>query len=308
MTNAVAVVRRFNRSLTQRIGALNTHYLGRHRPLVESRLVFEIGARGAPIRELRARLGLDSGFMSRTLRSLEQQGMVRTAKARSGDARVRVARLTGAGRAELHKLNALSNALARSILAPLTQAQRQRLVLSMTEVERLLDVSSVELRIAHPATRDATWCLQQYSAELAARFRNGYDSKADNVPAGRFAPPHGSFLVARLHGQPVGCGALRFCDRRTGEIKRLWVAPRARGMGIGRRIVGELEMIASRRGLRAVRLDTNEALTEARRLYGSCGYRAVERFNDSPYAHHWFAKLLAPSRTALPDRRSRPDR
>jgi DNA-binding MarR family transcriptional regulator/GNAT superfamily N-acetyltransferase len=296
MGDPIAVIRGFNRAVTQRIGALNTRYLGRDRPLVESRLVFEIGAAGAPVRDLRARLGLDSGFVSRTLRSLERRGLVRTLKPAGGDGRLRVAQLTAAGRTELRQLNKLSDDLARSILAPLSGQQSEHLIAAMAEVERLLRASAVELRTERPSTGEARWCLDRYYEELAVRFRNGFDPSLDGTPAGAFAPPQGHFIVARLYEQPIGCGGLRLSDRRTGEIKRVWVASHARGLGVGRRIVQELEGIARSRRLQKVRLDTNESLTEARALYASCGYHEVEPFNDSPYAHHWFEKSIAPPR------------
>jgi DNA-binding MarR family transcriptional regulator/GNAT superfamily N-acetyltransferase len=293
MADATAVIRGFNRTVTQRIGALNTRYLGRKRPLVESRLLFEIGADGVPVRDLRARLGLDSGFVSRTLRSLERQGLVRTVQPAGGDGRIRVAQLTTAGRTELRKINILSDDLARSVLAPLSADQGERLITAMAEVDRLLQASAVELRIERPSTREAKWCLNRYFKELAARFRNGFDPSLDGTPASEFAPPQGRFLVARLYEQPIGCAALRLCDRRTGEIKRLWVAPPARGLGVARRMVRELESIARSCRLQTIRLDTNESLTEARALYTSCGYREVEPFNNNPYAHHWFEKPVA---------------
>src|SRR5262245_65545429 len=108
----IAVVRSFNRLVTQRIGALDTHYLGLGRPMAESRLLFEIGEDGAKVRDLRARLGLDSGFVSRMLRSLERAGLVTTSAA-ADDARARVVQLTRAGRKELSKLNKLSDDLVR---------------------------------------------------------------------------------------------------------------------------------------------------------------------------------------------------
>jgi DNA-binding MarR family transcriptional regulator/ribosomal protein S18 acetylase RimI-like enzyme len=293
MADATAVIRGFNRTVTQRIGALNTRYLGRKRPLVESRLLFEIGADGVPVRDLRARLGLDSGFVSRTLRSLERHGLVRTVQPAGGDGRIRVAQLTTAGRTELRKINILSDDLARSVLAPLSVDQGERLITAMAEVDRLLQASAVELRIERPSTREAKWCLDRYFKELAARFRTGFDPSLDGTPASEFVPPQGRFLVARLYEQAIGCAALRLCDRRTGEIKRLWVAPPARGLGIARRMVRELESIARNCRLQTIRLDTNESLTEARALYTSCGYHEVEPFNNNPYAHHWFEKPVA---------------
>ena len=136
-------IRAFNRTVTRRLGVLNERYLGRNRPLVESRLLFEIGTQGASIRELRTRLGLDSGFSSRLLRSLERKKLLRTERAGS-DGRVRIARLTRSGLAELERINSLSDDLAHSMLAPLSPDQAKRLVAAMGEVDRLMRASSVE--------------------------------------------------------------------------------------------------------------------------------------------------------------------
>jgi len=106
------------------------------------------------------------------------------------------------------------------------------------------------------------------------------------------SPPAGLFLLATLHGEPAGCGALKFRPGARAEIKRMWVAPEARGLGLGRRLLTELEARAAARGVRTLRLETNRALTEAISLYRSAGYREVAAFNDEPYADHWFEKML----------------
>jgi ribosomal protein S18 acetylase RimI-like enzyme len=207
---------------------------------------------------------------------------------------VRFTRLTRSGRAELRRINALSDDLAQSMLKPLTGEQARRLVAAMSEVERLLRASSVEIAPSAPSSPDAERCLDQSFAELARRFRGGYDRSLDGAAEVRdYVPPRGSLVVARLFGEPVGCGALRTLEPRVGEIKRMWIAPGARGLGLGRRLLNELERVARRRGLRAVRLDTNDSLKEALRLYRSSGYREIGRYNDSPYAHHWFEKALS---------------
>jgi ribosomal protein S18 acetylase RimI-like enzyme len=95
-----------------------------------------------------------------------------------------------------------------------------------------------------------------------------------------------------LHGTPVACGALKFHGRRPTELKRMWVAPTTRGLGLGRRLLAELERLAREHGARRIRLETNRNLTEAIALYRSAGYREVPAFNDEPYAHHWFEKRL----------------
>ncbi len=286
-------IRAFNRTVTRRLGVLNEKYLGRDRPLVESRLMFEIGARGASIRALRVRLGLDSGFSSRLLRALERKKLVRTEPA-GADGRVRIARLTRKGLAELERLDALSDELARSMLAPLRGEQARRLVAAMSEVERLLRASSIELTPADPRSEDARYCLERYYEELAARFPGGFEVGADDAPAsGEFTPPAGCMIVARLFGDPVGCGALRTLARGVGEIKRMWIAPPVRGLGVGRRLLEALEQAAKECRLGTVRLDSNGALAEALNLYRTAGYREISRYNENPYAQHWFEKSLS---------------
>jgi ribosomal protein S18 acetylase RimI-like enzyme len=105
-------------------------------------------------------------------------------------------------------------------------------------------------------------------------------------------PPAGAFLMATLRGKPVGCGALKFHESAPTEIKRMWVAPTARGCGLARQLLAELEARAAATGCRTVRLETNRALTEAIGLYRSAGYREIDPFNDEPYADHWFEKTL----------------
>jgi ribosomal protein S18 acetylase RimI-like enzyme len=103
-------------------------------------------------------------------------------------------------------------------------------------------------------------------------------------------------LVATLRSEPVGCGALKLHDDAPAEIKRMWVDRSARGLGLGRRLLSELEAYATEHGADAVRLETNRTLTEAIALYRSAGYVEVEPFNDEAYAHHWFEKKITPPR------------
>lgn len=306
MDDAIATVRRFNRTVTQRIGALDDHYLERGRALGEARLLWEIGDDGCDVRVLRSRLDLDSGYLSRLLRSLEAASLV-TVGVGDEDKRVRTARLTKRGRAERAVLDERSVALARSLLDPLTDAQRARLIAAMDEVDRLLTAALVEITVRDPAHRDARHCLGQYFAELDDRFDAGFDP-ADSLPLDldEMRPPAGIFLVATLHGEPIGCGALKFHGVVPAYLKRMWVAPAVRGLGVGRRLLGELEHRAGGAGCSAVHLETNRALTEAIAMYRSAGYREVAPFNDEPYAHHWFEKRLdAPATTPSAERRTR---
>jgi DNA-binding MarR family transcriptional regulator/GNAT superfamily N-acetyltransferase len=292
---AVAQVRRFNRAVTQRVGALDDHYLSRDRPLGEARLLWEIGTGGEDVRALRARLDLDSGYASRLLRSLEEAGLV-AVEADTTDRRVRTVRLTPAGRAERELLDRGSDELAASVLAPLDAAQRERLVTAMREVERLLTAALVRIEPADPASAPARHCLRAYAAELDRRFEQGFDPAHSLLPDPEvMRPPGGVLLVATLRSEPVGCGALRFHDDAPTDLKRLWVASSVRGLGVGRRLLSELEARAFAHHP-VVRLDTNRVLTEAISMYRSAGWTEVEQFNDEPYAHHWFAKRVEDSR------------
>jgi ribosomal protein S18 acetylase RimI-like enzyme len=130
-------------------------------------------------------------------------------------------------------------------------------------------------------------------AELAGRFEDGFDpDRSNSATEDEMSPPAGLFLLATLRGEPAGCGALKFHPGGPAEIKRMWVAPAARGLGLGRRLLGELEAQAAAQGARVVRLETNQALAEAISLYRTAGYREVPAFNDEAYAHHWFEKAL----------------
>ncbi len=189
------------------------------------------------------------------------------------------------------ELDRLSDAYAESVLAPLGTAQRESLVAAMATVERLLQASAVRIAAEAPGSGDARWCFEQYFADLAARFETGFDpAKSISADDRELTPPAGVLVIARLDGRPIGCGALKVKERGIGEIKRMWVAPGTRGLGVGRRILEELEARARDFGLATLRLETNESLAEAQALYRSCGYVEVAPFNDEPYAHHWFEK------------------
>jgi DNA-binding MarR family transcriptional regulator/GNAT superfamily N-acetyltransferase len=293
MDSQIAQVRRFNRLVSQRIGALDDSYLARGRPLGEARLLFEAGlTQGLDLRQVRARLGLDSGYLSRLLRSLEAQGLAEVRKS-AADGRQRELWLTEKGLVEFAAYDAASDVLAATILAPLGNRQRDRLAAAMGEVERLLRAAAVTVELAPADSAEASWCLTEYCSELARRFDDGFDPASGNMlePADA-TPPNGWFLVARLDGEPVGCGALKRLGDGIGEIKRVWTAPAVRGMGVATRLMDRLEALAGEAGYRVVRLDTNRTLNEAHALYRARGCREIARYNANPYAHHWFEKAI----------------
>lgn len=294
MASQVAQVRRFTRTVTQRVGALSDHFLSTSRPLAVSRLLWEIGTEGGEVVMLRSRLGVDSGQMSRMLRALEADGLVIVTPS-DADARVRVARLTEKGLAERAILDERSDELAASILEPLAEHQREELVGAMRTVERLIATSLVELRAVDPEEPDAQRCLRAYVAELNRRAPDrGFDpTKGSTADPYEVRPPLGAFVVAYLRGEPIGCGAVKHhpWDDVT-DIKRMWIAESARGLGLGRRLLEHLEGLAREHGSTEARLETGDVLDEAIALYRSAGYREVPPFNDEPFADRWFAKPL----------------
>lgn len=288
----ISQIRSFNRTVSKRIGALNDNFLDRGRPLGEARLLYEISLNGTEVRELRARLELDSGYVSRLLRSLEQQGLVE-GQAASNDGRVRRVKLTRKGRREMAELDRRSDIFAQSMLESLSTTQRARLVAAMCEVEQLMHASAVLVDVEPPDSPHARHCLNAFFQELATRFDTGFDPAISrSARTEELILPAGALVIARLDGRPVGCGALRKKEGGFGEIKHLWVDATERGLGIGRRILEKLESLSRELKLNTVRLDTNRVLTEARALYQACGYREIAPFNDEPYAHHWFEKSL----------------
>ena len=285
-------VRRFNRRVTQRLAALDDRHLARNRPLAEARVLCEIGPDGCEVRTLRTRLGLDSDRASHLLRSLKADGLIELT-ADGPDRRVRTARLTPAGLAERESLGQAGEALAESLLSRLSERQQMRLVGAMAEVERLLTAAMVDLRPVDPAHPDARQCIRAYTAELNRRSGSGRDP-ANGLPADphELRPPEGLLVVASLHSEPVGCGAIRHQRDAPSEIERTWVAEPVRGLGLARRLLERLEAEAIRSGATATRVEINGALTEAIGLYRSAGYREVPASYDEPFANHWLQKEL----------------
>jgi catechol 2,3-dioxygenase-like lactoylglutathione lyase family enzyme/GNAT superfamily N-acetyltransferase len=175
-------------------------------------------------------------------------------------------------------------------------------------VERLRDASehpwdglviapgaTVRFEVVDPRSTEALTAMTAYFGELDERFSDGFDP-ADTLVADApsMRAPHGGFVVARSDDAVVACGGVARHDEVTGEIKRMWVAPAWRGVGLGRRMLDQLEEHVAGLGYTRVVLDTNAVLTEAVAMYESAGYAPIERYNDNPYAHHWFEKRLRP--------------
>lgn len=290
------VLRRFNRSYTQRIGALEDSFLGLGMPLAPARLLFEIGTaehqgRTVTVRTLRERNGLDSGYLSRLLRLLEDDGYI-VVDPDQRDRRRRVVRLTEKGRETWDVIEQRSEERAHLILDPLTPRQRERLTGALATADLLVRAATVTFETVDPAHPHARTAVGHYFAELEQRLDHRFDpgphrAKDDDT----LRAPHGQFVVAVSDGDPVACGGLRDLDGAA-EIKRMWVDDQWRGAGLGSRLLRHLEALAVARGHVVIRLDTNESLVEAIAMYERAGYATTARYNDNPHATHFFEKLL----------------
>ncbi len=252
-----------------------------------------MGEGGADLHGLRDRLGLDSGYASRLVRRLEDEGLV-IVEACPHDRRRRRLRLTAAGTAEVRELDRLSDLAAAALLEGVPVGRRGRLLAAIAEVERSLRAALVKIEVEDPRHPDVVRCFARYADELDARFEGGFDSGTSiSAEPEELTPPAGYCVVARLGGVPVGCGALKLHGEAPAELKRMWVDPGSRGLGVGRRLLGSLEALARENGAKVLRLETNRALGEAIELYRRAGFEEVAPFSDEPHAHHWFEKTLS---------------
>ncbi|NYI42708.1 bifunctional helix-turn-helix transcriptional regulator/GNAT family N-acetyltransferase [Demequina lutea] len=289
----IGTFRQFQRVVTSEVGALQDDFLGRGRPYGASRVLWEMGDGPVEVADLRERLGLDAGYASRLLSVLEGEGLV-SIDPSPDDARAKVVSRTEAGRDEAATLDRLSDGAAVDLLAHLSEAELVELDRATRVVTRALARRHLTIEIVDPDSRDARWCVGEFFAEIDALFDTGYDpSKAVAVGAADLTPPHGAFLVAYLHGQPVGCGGVKLPEGEPAFLKRMWVAPSARGLGVAGLMLDRLEALAAEVGATAVTLDTNSKLTAAGRLYGTRGYVEVPDFNGEPHADRWYRKELS---------------
>jgi DNA-binding MarR family transcriptional regulator/GNAT superfamily N-acetyltransferase len=288
--DSVSRFRRFARAVTREVGALDTSFLGRGRPLGAARVVNAIGSGRSDVAELRVYLGLDSGLMSRLLRSLEEEGLICTTP-HPDDARRRIAALTTAGTTEFRAYEALSDTRAASFLD--RASNRDALLDAMDLIASAFGRDGVAIEEVDPASETARYCLGRYYSELDARFPGGFEvARSCDPDAQAMIRPQGAFFVAVSDGLPVGCVALKGEDGHHAEIKRLWVDRSARGLGLARRLMAVAEGAAMELAIDVLRLDTNSALPEAERFYRAAGWTQIERYNANPYAEVFFEKRL----------------
>jgi DNA-binding MarR family transcriptional regulator/GNAT superfamily N-acetyltransferase len=291
MADAVATLRRFNRSWSQRVGVLDESFLGSGRPLGPSRLLFELRSGGSSVRELRERMDLDSGYLSRLLRQLESEGLIAVTPDPS-DARRRIATLTSQGVAAQQELDDRSDAIAHRLVDALSERQRVRLAECLDQADRLVRAATVSLDLVDPGSAAARTAVTAYFRELDETFEGGFDAAAGNGDEQTLGGDTGRFLVAISGGVVVGCGGLQTLEPGVGEIKRMWVHREWRGLGLAGRLLRRLEHESSALGHQVVRLDTNSSLADAIAMYRAAGYVEIPRYNDNPYPDHWFEKSL----------------
>lgn len=291
MDPVVTPLRKFNLAWSRRVGALEESFLGSGRALGPNRLLFELDEQGVAVAELRERLGLDSGYTSRLLRQLEDEGLV-CVEADPADARRRRVVPTQSGVAARADLEQRSEQKAREVVDPLSPRLQHRLAALLAEADRVLRSPDVTIVDVPPADRDARAAVAAYLRELDDRFATGFDPEQAAQDEVEFTGERGLFLVARSGTDVVGCGALRWLGSDVAEIKRMWVNPDWRGLGVAQRLLSRLEDEAVRSHRPLVRLDTHGDLAAAIAMYRRAGYVEVPRYNDNPYAQHWFEKQI----------------
>src|SRR5262245_17245161 len=227
------VLRRFNRSWSQRVGLLEESYLGQGRSLGASRLLFEMGRDGAGVLELRRRLGLDSGYLSRLLRGLEEERLV-DVRPDPADQRRRVVVPTAKGRRAIERLEQRSEDRAVALVEPLGESQRRRLAEALDTADRLIRSATCSVESIDVASDEAVVAVRRYFDELDTRFNDGFDpGDATTTDLDVMRPPSGDFLVVRAELAVVACGGLLRHRWSVAEVKRMWVDPEWRGCGLG---------------------------------------------------------------------------
>lgn len=295
LSDPVSAVRRFNRFYTKHVGALDEGLLQSALPLPEARLVYELAQREAPTATYLAReLGMDPGYLSRLLKSLETRGLL-SRSASDVDARQQHLTLTAKGQAQFRTLDARSRDQVNAMLDALDPDGRKRLLAAMTTIERLLgpaedptepyvirphqpgDIGWVIHRHGVLYTREYGWddTFEAFVAEIGAEFLRKFDAKRDRC------------WIAERDGEVVGSVFLVKQSARVAKLRMLYVEPSARGLGIGKRLVRECLRFARQVGYRKVTLWTNDILVAARRIYEAEGFVKV-----AEERHHSFGKDL----------------
>lgn len=293
IVQSIDAVRRFNRFYTKQIGVLQEGYLRTPFSLTEARVIYELAHREASTAaELRGELGLDAGYLSRILRGFAKQGLIDRQPSPT-DGRQSIVRLTEAGGAAFATLNARSHADFETMLGGLSPDEQRRLVESMQTIERLLGARSVQqvpylLRPHQPG--DMGWVVQRHGALYAQEYH--WDEQFEALVAGivseflqRYDARWERCWVAEMQGEPVGSVFVVKKSETVAKLRLLLVEPRARGLGIGARLVDECIRFARQAGYRTLTLWTNSVLVTARHLYERAGFQLVDSDPHHSFGH-----------------------
>lgn len=290
----VEAVRRFSRFYTRQVGVLNEGYNGSEFSLTEARILYELAHReAATASELAKSLALDPGYLSRILKSFEQRRLVRRRPSKA-DARQHLLTLADRGQQRFAALNARSRTDMAEMVSALTARQQKRLVAAMSEIEALLSAEPGRgapyiLRAHQPG--DIGWVVQRHGelyareygwdetfealvAEIVAAFIKGFDPKNEHA------------WIAEREGENVGCVFLVRESDAVAKLRLLLVDPKARGLGIGKRLVEECIRFARTKRYKKITLWTNDILTTARRIYEQAGFKLVSEERHHSFGHH----------------------
>jgi DNA-binding MarR family transcriptional regulator/N-acetylglutamate synthase-like GNAT family acetyltransferase len=291
----IAIVRRFNRFYTKQIGLLGEGYLETPFSLTEARVLYELAHRERPsATELARELALDAGYLSRILRGFERRRLLTRTRSKS-DGRQSHLALTARGRAAFAPLDVRSRQDIGAMLTRLAPGEQKRLIDAMRTVEAVLGArpegkAAFVLRPHQPG--DMGWVVHRHGALYAQEY--GFDERFEALVAGvvakfveRYDPRRERCWIAEKDGDVVGSVFLVRRSRSVAQLRLLLVEPKARGLGIGERLVAECVRFARQAGYRKVTLWTNSVLRAARRLYQAAGFRRVHR-----EPHQSFGKSL----------------
>lgn len=288
MTNAetdarIAAIRRFNRFWTRRIGALGEGHLESPFSLTEVRVLYELAQRdAATATELIQELGLDAGYLSRILRGFQDRGLI-DRRPSTADARQSRVSLTDAGRATFAELDAAARRDIGTMLGGLPELEQDRLVASMRSIERALGEAPEPAEpfiLRPPRPGDLGWVVQSHGEIYAREY--GWDVRFEGLVAEvigglarSFDPAVERGWIAERAGENVGSIFLVRGTDEVAKLRLLLVDPRARGLGIGARLVRECIDFARQVGYRRITLWTQENLVAARRIYAAEGFRLM---------------------------------
>jgi DNA-binding MarR family transcriptional regulator/N-acetylglutamate synthase-like GNAT family acetyltransferase len=291
----VAVVRRFNRFYTQRIGLLQEGWADGPFSLTQARVLYEIIHRNkSTASEIAKELGLDAGYLSRILRGFEVRGLI-VRQTSDSDGRQSLVSMTPRGRKAFAPLEERSSVEVDALLRNLSTDEQRRLFDAMRAIEGVLGAGAepkVPYMLRPPRPGDMGWIVARHGALYAQEY--GWDDKLEALTAEivaafirNYDPKLERGWIAERAGENVGCVLLVKASPRVARLRLLLVEPSARGLGIGARLVEECLLFARSVGYRKVTLWTHSVLTAARHVYENAGFKLVAK-----ESHDEFGKTL----------------